>query len=381
MNNYDSSSAGHYVVNNVGYNSKISAILAAEKINSDIKFDFYDSIYSKFDWTTEPAETLEQLYCRRALELRAEYDYLVLHFSGGSDSNNILDTFIKNRIPLDEVLIRGPMASVDTNDNNTTAGNMYAEILFNAYPIANYVKNTYMPNLKIRVVDHSEYVIDIYSDMKKTENGFNPDTIGMGAIGPNLAAGRDYDRWIPEYAGIAERGKRIGHIFGTEKPNMFVDHGEFKLHFLDKALQHIHTNRATDIDLPVYKESFYCAASTASVIIKQAHAIKNYFKNNNLDSTRLNTAIRNRAYHDFIAKIIYPPRICPLLFTTEKVMGNVVIMPWERYFIKDVNAAHYINWKNNIDQLDKIVPDKYKHPDTDFLSLQGIFSKSYGIGF
>jgi len=56
------------------------------------------------DWTIEPKESLMELYKQRALQIRESYDYLVLYFSGGSDSCTILRTFLDNNIFLDEIV-------------------------------------------------------------------------------------------------------------------------------------------------------------------------------------------------------------------------------------------------------------------------------------
>jgi hypothetical protein len=42
---------------------------------------FYDSVWNNFDKTTLGNADLDYLYKLRALQLREEYDYLVLYFS------------------------------------------------------------------------------------------------------------------------------------------------------------------------------------------------------------------------------------------------------------------------------------------------------------
>jgi hypothetical protein len=88
----------YYQVGPKQFQSKILAITESTVSGQPVEFIFNDQLYSKFNWTVEPDLTLEQLYAARAWELRNKYDYLVLHFSGGADSTNILETFIKNNI-------------------------------------------------------------------------------------------------------------------------------------------------------------------------------------------------------------------------------------------------------------------------------------------
>jgi len=64
-----------------------------------------NSVFENIDWTKEPTKSLKQLYKERAQQIRDMYDYLILYFSGGSDSITVLNTFLDNDIPLDEVVI------------------------------------------------------------------------------------------------------------------------------------------------------------------------------------------------------------------------------------------------------------------------------------
>lgn len=56
-------------------------------------------------WDIEPSESFKELCKQRALQIRESYDYVVLHFSGGSDSTTVLNSFIENKIPIDEIVI------------------------------------------------------------------------------------------------------------------------------------------------------------------------------------------------------------------------------------------------------------------------------------
>ena len=172
MNKYDSNEGdyGYYTVNSVIYFNKIEAILAAEAIGTRPVFIFNDTSYDKLNWMVEPDETLEQLYAKRAWEIRNKYDYLILHYSGGWDSNNILETFVKNKIPLEEVYLRGPLTTANNDITDTRASNMFAEVYFNAYPIAQHVKETYYPDLVINVKDVTSGVLDYFSTENNADN-------------------------------------------------------------------------------------------------------------------------------------------------------------------------------------------------------------------
>ncbi|NBR23517.1 MAG: hypothetical protein EBU08_07045, partial [Micrococcales bacterium] len=68
-------------------------------------WNFNDEVFGTVDWTQEPSESLPELYRQRAEQIRSEYDYVVLCYSGGADSTNILTTFLNNDIKLDEIMM------------------------------------------------------------------------------------------------------------------------------------------------------------------------------------------------------------------------------------------------------------------------------------
>ena len=82
--------AGYFKVGKDIFFSKIDAILHASKTNADVTFHFHDDVYGSVDWTRPLHVPLDVLYRQRAQQLRDKYDYLVLHYSAGSDSHNIL---------------------------------------------------------------------------------------------------------------------------------------------------------------------------------------------------------------------------------------------------------------------------------------------------
>ena len=91
----------YYVVGNFATPSKFEAL----QKSGNIKFHFHDEVFSQQDWTVEPTESLDDLYRQRAEQLRSQYEYLILGFSGGADSTTIFDAFVKNNIHLDEVVM------------------------------------------------------------------------------------------------------------------------------------------------------------------------------------------------------------------------------------------------------------------------------------
>ena len=71
----------------------------------DAVFCFNETVFKLIDWTVEPSQSLKELYVERCQQLRDKYDYLILSYSGGADSHEILYTFLENNIFIDEIQV------------------------------------------------------------------------------------------------------------------------------------------------------------------------------------------------------------------------------------------------------------------------------------
>ena len=89
--------------------SKILALQQADKTNQPVTWHFHDQAFSKFNWLVEPPGSLEYYYSQRCQQIRDKYDYLILYYSGGADSHNILTSFWKNKIHIDEIFVAFPV--------------------------------------------------------------------------------------------------------------------------------------------------------------------------------------------------------------------------------------------------------------------------------
>jgi hypothetical protein len=158
------SNHGYYAVDNQKFVSKYDAMLYASKIKTNrVYWNFHDNAFSNFDFTIKPIKPLSQLYKERAQQIRDKYDYLILTFSGGADSHNILRTFLDNDIRLDEIVTRatlnyGRKYNV-ANDKDTHTRNIMSEYEFAAFPIMQEVAKTH-PQIKLSVVDRSDDYLD-----------------------------------------------------------------------------------------------------------------------------------------------------------------------------------------------------------------------------
>ena len=85
---------------NKAFAVKANALLTAD----DVEFRMAEK-YDTYDWLTEPSESWKLIIKERAEQLRDENKYLRLWYSGGEDSQTILNCFIENNIPIDEIAL------------------------------------------------------------------------------------------------------------------------------------------------------------------------------------------------------------------------------------------------------------------------------------
>jgi len=78
-----------------------------------------DPKFDKAAWHIEPTQTISELHHQRANQIRQSYDYVVLYFSGGADSITVLNSFVNNNIPIDELVV---YVNSDAKHNTAISG-------------------------------------------------------------------------------------------------------------------------------------------------------------------------------------------------------------------------------------------------------------------
>jgi len=75
-----------------------------EKIVTWTDTDISNYFNYNIDWTKEPKKSLKELMRQHAQLIRDSYDYIILYFSGGSDSTTMVNAFLDNNIYVDEIV-------------------------------------------------------------------------------------------------------------------------------------------------------------------------------------------------------------------------------------------------------------------------------------
>ena len=151
------------------------ALIEEKKTGYTIEWIFNDNVYGNIDWTIPIETPLIDLYKKRACQLREEYDYLILYYSGGADSTNVLHAFIDNNIFIDEIIMHFPEPVKKTiNDRDISNENYFSEVEYAAVAHLKKYKNTIPTNTKIKIQDFTKTGIEI---LKKENHAKSDHTI------------------------------------------------------------------------------------------------------------------------------------------------------------------------------------------------------------
>ncbi len=275
----DKSTTGYWLVsdnefkNQKFFKTKHLALEHATKLKHNVSFYFHNNIWESFDRTKLGKQNLTTLYSERARQLRDKYDYLVLHYSGGSDSHNVLHTFLTNNIKLDEISIRWPKHWLDgkfydVNNVDTSAKNAPSEFNYTIKPTLEYLSKHH-PNIKINIVDFTEnlHILTNQDYIEKRILTINSSRSAMSSIVQRLDANTDR-----KMASVSK--DNVGHIFGIEKPSLQYQDNNLYFYFSDVSFDTISMERGMNA------EPFYWTSELPELAMEQIYQAGLFFKNN-----------------------------------------------------------------------------------------------------
>jgi hypothetical protein len=261
---------GYYQVGADVYLNKLEAIYNAQTRHQPITWHFHDDVFAKIDWTIRPSGTLRDLYRDRARQIRDNYDYVVVHFSGGMDSWTVLHSFLSNGIHLDEVRTRWPFAERKyrpADPLNLNADNLTSEFEYAVLPVLEDIKKTH-PKTNISILDYSDsFNIDalLEKDIAKMNKYQHMSTMFK------FAKQSDNET-------LAESlGETVAHVIGIEKINCYKTTdavtGKSKFNACFRDMFNLDS-------MPEHKqvELFYWSRDFPTIPILQAHCIKDLVK-------------------------------------------------------------------------------------------------------
>jgi hypothetical protein len=256
---------GYYTVGPHKTYSKLDAITLHASTGHHPEWNFNDAVFGLYDWSLEPAESLKELYRQRAQQIRDQYDYLVLFYSGGADSTNILQTFLKNDIKLDEI---AQFYSLD-GDGGDKDSNFNSEVTKVAIPWSQRITQEH-GYINHRVIDQSKLIDDIYDSPEIRHDFLYQQNT---CISPNNFSRVYLRKVIKDYADMIAAGKRLCFIWGAEKPRMYYENGRYCMKFLDMIDNCVSPLLQQENQDGYYDELFYWSPDFVPGMIKQGHTI------------------------------------------------------------------------------------------------------------
>jgi hypothetical protein len=272
---------GYYSIDDKEFDSKILACIYASTNNKKVVWNFNNSIFEKYRWDIEPIETLDQLYDRRAKEIREKYDYVIISYSGGADSHNIVESFLRQNLFIDELLINtmsegnGNFMPI-TKENKTAHNASASEHVLQTIPRLKEIENR-SPKTKITIVDLTRFLFDfflLYKDASWIETkreGLNP-----------LNVTRYNYLYFSEVRKKFDKDKTIAIVLGVEKPRTYIHSktNDFYIRFNDRASNIASVNDFTKEYPNSTVEYFYWSPDAIDILCKQAHTIKRWIEIN-----------------------------------------------------------------------------------------------------
>lgn len=260
---------GFYQVGDRRTYSKIEAIDLHQQTGMHPHWNFNEEFFKSYNWTVEPKEDLQTLYARRAQQIRNTYDYVVLAYSGGIDSGNIIDTFVNNNIKIDEILTFNLYSSHGTTDHIDTA-----ELHQVGWPKIKQLQDRGI-SFKHRNLDQSDRVLNILKDSKLNLDRSYYGNLNWGATQLSMTYLREVE---PDYVKIRDSDKKMVFVWGIDKPRLYYENGKYCLKFLDMIDSGVRPRTQILNHQNEYDELFYWSPESVDIICKQGHTLKNFFK-------------------------------------------------------------------------------------------------------
>lgn len=361
--NYDPRKLGYYRVGEFETFRKFEAIMENRKTQAGVQWIFNDQEFAQHDWHRHSGTSLPDLYLRRAQQLRDRYDYLVLFYSGGSDSQTILDTCLKHNIHIDEIATCWSLKGAKSPE-----AYFNAEIHHVASPYLESIKHR-IPHTKLRLIDQTDMILAEF-----THDHWYVDHANH--LTPNCVTRSKFRELIPEYRELVDSGRTVGFIWGRDKPKLRSDdQGNHWIQFDDYMDNNTSAYSQARSHLGWYDEFFYHDPDSAEIIINQCHTVLGRLEERSIDTRFFvdHVTACGRCPHtgrylnmEGLNHVIYPDWDTHT-FSNGK---NVSVCWGERddwFFQRCMHTPSYQHWLNGIN----IIYREYYHQDSNQSWLNG----------
>ena len=355
---------GFYQVGNKIFNHKIHALQEASQTTQDVHWNFNDEVFNRLVWTQRLQIPLLEIYCMRALQLRQKYEYIIVCWSGGADSTTVLESFLDNDIPVDELLILWPTSLSPgkyTPSLDTKAENFMSEWDFSIKPQLELLQKKH-PKLKITIRD-------TFATPPLDED--HDDTIlitGNHSYG-TIQKWRELDRVIEERL---QQHANVAAVLGVAPVKISILDEYACVCFDDILACPGSKSDYTLTGMPRNIEFFYWTPDFPELVREQAHAIidqlnvfpntRNFLNQYQMQSNRSLKLVHNpdpEISRQFLKSMLYPK--FPLqIFQVRKPKDYVYCSEWETWFHANPHSEEFLTpWKSAIRAHQALIDEKF----------------------
>ena len=242
-----------WYLNNKFYNNKWSCVLDNKYSSKNVTFYFYDDVFNKLNWEEAPSLSFDFLLEQRARQLRDSFDYLRLWYTSGTDSEIILQTFLKHNIFIDEIAVsRNPFIESDRELNKRAIPRL--KLLQDKFP------NTF---INIFQTTAKQYLSILESQ--------NYDKIASDITLRSMSyLSSCYYTHSKLLEAPHNKFNKVANVIGHIKPRLEKRDNKFFTYEWDTMV--------STFSLTPNLEMFYTTPNFPELHLKQCHIVKNYIK-------------------------------------------------------------------------------------------------------
>jgi len=316
---------GFYQVHDRTFYSRLEAVEYSKRTNYPVHWNFNEEVFSNYNWTVEPAQSLENLYAQRAQQIREKYDYIVLWYSGGADSHNVLSSFINNNIHVDEIA-----QFINYEASKDWDSYLNEEVAKVAVPETKKIQQQF-PHIKHRLVDLSPIIKNLYDiDNNALDFVYKANKV----FSPNQLSRTYLREKIKDYADIIDSGKSLCFVWGSEKPSIMKVDEKYCVYFAD-LIDNAVGVRTQQLNRPwEHDELFYWTPDAPDIVCKQAHILKKFCR-----------SVTAENFNTYLTDGLIQERPSPMM---GRRRGDIIVK--DKNYIIDTHTMHrliYPWWDTN----------------------------------
>lgn len=329
------------------------------KLNIHPQWHFNDHAWAAVNWMQEPEIGIGELYKMRARQIREKYDYVIVSYSGGSDSQQVVDSFFGAGCFIDEIVTvwnRKHTPHVITDYSMTDPQNIEAEYELTTRPGLDRILAV-SPKTKISYLDVSDATVAAYQSF----DGAEWITTANEYLHPQFITRYSLTREKQQKITL-DRGLKTVVVYGIDKPKLTIKDDRYCVFFVDNIPNSFrggfNDTAYTNLDTVF----FYWTPDLPQIVIKQAHMVKKWFDSNPALKPIIhwpNHDYNKRNAYELITRSIVYPDWDLNRFQCNKVTSNIY-SEWDSWFFKQYHNSRIMQtWLSGLDHIQKNIDKKY----------------------